>query len=535
MTSHSRAPWLLRGCLALGALHVLLLLVVALSRATYSFDVEWMEGGELTHAVRLLQGAPIYAQPSYEFTAFFYPPGYPAVVAALAPLFGDVSYGLGRGVSIAGTLITLALLYVVVRRSTNVRFALLAVALYAALDRVSGTFSTVARPDALAYAFVFAAAALARHGRDTQSASLAALLGVAAAYTKQTTIVLDLGIAAWLLWKDRKRGLVYSVILTVLGGAIAWALERSTDGYFLFYVVSGHQQHAFFWSNALFYFYRDLLFLAPLLLLVPVAWGVAFRKVPWWVLGVLVAAAFVERAFTLGYPAHMYFREIAYESPRVLLLIPPLLIAVLLGRAVVGGASAAASLDPYWMWLFVVSLVAGALGHATQWAYKNAFMPVTLFGSVFVCLAAHDLWKRSGLAASCVAASVGLQLIALADAPSSRMPSAEDRQRVEVIHERLAAIPGDKLVIAHPLLTYEHSGEVHFHQMSLSDVAQQGGVKDFDRAVAKHRWSAIVTDEGDGLGPPAIVQRHYRLVERLDGPAMKTGVRVHPAALWMPK
>jgi hypothetical protein len=535
MISNSRATWLIRGCLALGALHVLLLLVVAFSRAAYAFDVEWMEGGELTHAVRLLQGDPIYAKPSYEFTAFFYPPGFPAVVATLAHGFGDISYALGRGVSIAATLLTLALLYGVVRRSTNVLFALLAVALYAALDRVSGTFSTVARPDALAYALIFAAAALARYGEQTRSAIVAALLGVAAAYTKQTTVVFGLGIAAWLLWKDRKRGVVYSVILTVLGGAIAWALDRTTEGYFWFYVVSGHQHHAFFWSNALFYFYRDLLLLAPLLLLIPVAWGVAFRKVPWWALGLLVLAAFIERVFTLGHTAHMYFREVAYESPPVLLLIPPLLIAGLLGRAALGGAASAPSLDGYWMWLFVLSLLAGALGHATQWAYKNAFMPTVLFGSVFVCLAAHDLWKRSSVAASCVAVSVGLQLIALVDNPLSRMPSAEDHGRVEALRERLEAIPGDILVSAHPLLTYELSGQVHFHQMSLSDVAQQGGVKDFERAVANHRWSAIVTDEGDGLGPPAIVQRHYRLVERLDGPGMRTGVRVHPAALWLPK
>lgn len=534
MISSSRAQWLFRGCLALGGLHVLLWAVVAYARVTYSFDVEWMEGGELMHAVRLLEGKPIYAAPSVDFTAFFYPPGYPAVVAALAHGFGDVSYALGRGVSIAGTLITLALLYVVMKRCTNVRFALLAVGLYCALDRVSGTFSTVARPDALAYTFVFAAAALARYGGQTRSAVVAALLGVAAAYTKQTTVVFDLAIAGWLLWKDRKRGVVYSAILIALGGSIAWALDRWTEGYFPFYVVSGHQQHAFFWSNALFYFYRDLLFLAPLLLLVPVAWGVAFRKVPWRALGVLVIAAFIERAFTLGYPAHMYFREIAYESPRVLLLIPPLLIAVLLGRAA-AGRSSVSSLDSYWMGLFVVSLLAGALGHATQWAYKNAFMPVTLFGSIFVCLAAYELWKRSDRAAACIAAGMGLQMIALADLPSSRMPSAEDHRRLEVLRERLADIPGDTLVIAHPLLTYEQSGQVHFHQMSLSDVAQQGGVKDFERAVATHRWTAIVTDEGDGLGPPAILQRHYRLIERLDGPAMKTGVRVHPAALWLPK
>jgi hypothetical protein len=73
------------------------------------------------------------------------------------------------------------------------------------------------------------------------------------------------------------------------------------------------------------------------------------------------------------------------------------------------------------------------------------------------------------------------------------------------------------------------------HQMSLSDVARLGGVDDFDARAAAHAWSAVVTDEGEGLAMPPSIPEFYKPIEALDGPWMKTGVRVHPAMLWIPR
>lgn len=519
-------------CLWVGALHLLLLAWVCFRRIGYPFDVEWMEGGQLTHAVRLRQGLPLYARPSVDFTAFFYTPLYPVVVALLAPLGGGVGYALGRAVSVAGTLATLALLFWTLRREAGTRLALLGAGTYAALDRFAGTFTSVARADALALALAFAAVVLGYYGQGRRTALASACLAVLAVFTKQTMVVLGGALFLWLLLQERRRALWFGTAALVLGVAGSLGLERHSGGWFSFYVMMGHQTHAMHWDNLTFYFWRDVLFLAPALLIVPLVWAWArFGRGPVLVLASIhLAVAFLQRALTLDYPPHMYFRELAYESPRWLLLVPPLVIAALLVRR-------GPRLEPlplrgaFWLWMFGAALVSSALGHATQWAYKNAFMPAALFGAVFLPLALRDLApvRRSALVA------MALQLALLFDAPASRLPSASDHAKAAALRQRIAAVQGPVLVLAHPLLAVEHDGRVHTHQMGLSDVAMSVGVEAFEAFAAAHAWAAVIVDAGDGLEVPSAIRAHYRRAEAIDGPWMKTGIRVRPAELWLPK
>src|ERR1700720_4363162 len=57
-------------------------------RLVYPYDLEWMEGGMIGHALRLVEGQPIYAEPSARFVSFAYTPLYPIVLRLLAPLTG---------------------------------------------------------------------------------------------------------------------------------------------------------------------------------------------------------------------------------------------------------------------------------------------------------------------------------------------------------------------------------------------------------------------------------------------------------------
>src|SRR5690348_1839440 len=68
-------------------------------RLFYPYDLEWMEGGMLCHALRLLEGKPIYAAPSVDFIPYLYTPLYPALLAALGRVVG-LGYLLARLVSI---------------------------------------------------------------------------------------------------------------------------------------------------------------------------------------------------------------------------------------------------------------------------------------------------------------------------------------------------------------------------------------------------------------------------------------------------
>src|SRR5215467_9200976 len=76
----------LTGLVAVGAY-----LVIALSRLTYPFTVEWLESNSLVEVHRILAGQALYAAPTAGYVPDGYPPLYFAVSAAVASVLG-VSY-----------------------------------------------------------------------------------------------------------------------------------------------------------------------------------------------------------------------------------------------------------------------------------------------------------------------------------------------------------------------------------------------------------------------------------------------------------
>jgi hypothetical protein len=101
-----------------GLVNLGLLLYILFSRATFPLDLEWMEGGMLCHALRIMQGQPLYAPPSADFISFLYPPGYPFLLAVLGKLVG-LSYTLGRVTSAVCILSAMTLVFLAVRRETG--------------------------------------------------------------------------------------------------------------------------------------------------------------------------------------------------------------------------------------------------------------------------------------------------------------------------------------------------------------------------------------------------------------------------------
>ena len=112
--------------LALPALYQIILLCTAIGgRVAYPYDLEWMEGGMLHHALRIQEGRGIYGPPSTDFIPYLYTPLYPSVLALFGGIFG-LTYALGRAVSILSLLgidVSLLTATLIEAFSTAVRFA----------------------------------------------------------------------------------------------------------------------------------------------------------------------------------------------------------------------------------------------------------------------------------------------------------------------------------------------------------------------------------------------------------------------------
>jgi len=480
-------------------------LVCAALRWTFPWDIEWMEGGMITHAARVLRGLPIYAKPSIDFIAYFYTPLYAYVLAGLSYLTGGLSFALARGVSIAASLATMSMLFYAARREQGSWLAgVLAVGLFAAMFRIAGAFYDLARVDSLSLALLMAASLVARYVHTLPASAFAALLIVLAFFAKQTSAVVGVFIAVPLLARNRRYGLTYVAVGGVLGLLGMYWLERSSDGWFSYYIWRGHQGHGFSKSGLVWGFWGDLLCLCPFTLLVPTLGG-SYTRYARWVMaaGTLVwLVAFVELVGTIDQRVNDHYKVLWYLEPHGRLLIPALCLFLLLGaarwlsrRQVVRGP------DVYFVWLWLGSAVASALNYSTQWSFSNCFMPIAAFASLIsgITLAEHmdtrmAQSRAQAFTAMLTACAVLIQFGALVYDPRAQVPSAADRRAVKELHAKLAKFPGPVLMPAHPLYSYLRDGTIHAHAMGYKDVAGAGGVADSERRLKLGAFPTVVLD-----------------------------------------
>ena len=546
-----------------------------------------MEGGMIAHALRLREGLPIYAPPSLDFVPFFYTPGYPSLLYALDVLGLPISLGSARAVSLIATLLTMFVLGMVIKRETKLwSFALLGVGLYAALFRTSGAFYDLARPDALMLFFLICAIAISHRAKSIQHILIASTLISAAFFTKQTAAVYFPVIAAWVTWHHRGRGVLFVTMTLGLCSLGVWWMDECTGGSFWTYIFEGHQGHVFYWKNILLKYWRDLIFLAPITLLLPLLWFSRFSPTP--ILPLLLAlhwsAAFIQRAYTLDYPPHMYYRELFYESPRWLIIIPPLLMIVAIFKTGQWGRPFTAYEKPqsaYWLWMYIAGAGASGLNHSTQWAYSNCFMLLGLSLSITAPMMIKDLMSvedELSEVKTCLTAEeesdpphesfawlrmrsplwiwfiLGVQLIAWFYWPSQQVPHKGDYQAWGALTERLERYEAPLFFPGHPSYNALERGmqgraAIHTHQMGIRDVAYRGGVADLKQRLSRGRssrrhikeeaeaWSAVVTHESTQI--PYLEQFYYEANRwrylKHDSLRAKTGFLTRPESLWLPR
>ncbi len=475
-------PWV-------GGAAILAYVCVALLRIRYPFELEWMEGGSLDHVRRVLEGKPLYVEPSLSFTPFLYPPLYYLVSAGFAKVLG-LGFAALRSVSLLSSLASLGLIFEIARReSRSASAGFVAAGIFAACFHAGGEFYDLARVDSLALALMLGGVCLLRSGSTATAQGIAGTLLALSFLAKQTSLVAFLPVLAWAVASRPRPRIACAVAATAAIGIVLSLLHARHDGWFGYYAFSLPAGHAVepkwiagFWTG-------DLLPFLPALLL---------------------AAGFLAAGRGRGDRA-------AFAGS----LLVGALASSWLARAHVGG------------WLNVLMPAHAALAVVSAVAVR----------------AARDR-ARSGPAgwAGAAAASAPLLLVAqfgaLAYDPAAAIPDREDREAGRMLVEGLSSLEGEVLVPAHPYLLPLAGKPGHAHLMAVVDVLRAGDTPirarlegEIVRAVASRRYRAVITDEGadylDGY-LAAGYRPASRVFDRRDVFWPATGLATRPERLWMP-
>lgn len=226
-----RAP--IAGAFALLLLSLAVYLAYAANLITFPFDYDQGEGFELVDTILFSQFQwPYQNTDSYPFYASNYPPLFHVMAVPFVWLFGP-GYWYGRLLGFLGTLVTAGAVYYAVQRQGRVRWvaALSALALLASntiyhIGPLLRQHMTMVMFETLAIILL----AYAFPQRKRWQIALALLLLIAAGYTKQLAAISAVAAISWMLLRNPRRGLVWTIGFCVVGGLIFAWMTWATNG-----------------------------------------------------------------------------------------------------------------------------------------------------------------------------------------------------------------------------------------------------------------------------------------------------------------
>lgn len=450
------------------------------AHVVYPFDLEWMEGGMLVHAQRVMEGLPIYVRPGPDFIPYLYPPLYHWTLAGLGEIFG-LGYAPGRALSFAGTLAAAAALVAAVRAERGpLAFGLGAAALYLSCYEDSGGFYDLVRTDGMAMGLLAWALVLARQERLAAGGLLLAL----AFATKHNNAAFGLPIALWLWkvkgWRSAARFAGWSA-----GPALAFtlAMQWSTDGLFLR-----------------------------------------------WLLGVPAVHPIVGQRLFPGTPRELF--EALPISTALMLVVT------------LASARRASAAGLYWLAQGLTALLLTAVMRGHHGGFINVLMPAHWALSLGAALAAVALlrrWRRGWLLVGLAAVFLVQTWKGLWE-PGRYLPKEEDLRAGQVVLKRIAAAEGEVFSPYAPWYPALVGKKPSFALISLWDIDHPGGpfVEDValvKAALARGDWELVFVANDDRLGYG--LKDGYSRAERLPLPGRglfpKTGWARRPAIVYQRK
>lgn len=439
-------------------------------RLVSPWPLEWMEGASLQHALRLLEGRSLYAEPTAEFIAFVYPPLAYLPMALSASIFGP-SLLAARIPSLLGALASLFCIgRIATREGGHAAFGWLAAGLYALGFGYTGGFLDVARVDSVFMATIWLAAERWSASRDglrnpSGRALVCALVWLGlSALAKQHGLLFLASVSLGLCLRGpRAHAWPLAGVWLGLGLGLV-ALDAGSDGWFRIYAWDVPAAHGVVPSLLVSYLAVDVLVYLPGLVL-------------------CLALAFGRR---LGVPGH-------------------------------------------WAFWLLAALAASALGRAHPGGDDNVRLPGFGFMVLLGTLGFARLVRRADSpgARAGLCAALALQALILLQPPAAHWPSPGSEAafaRLQAALRRCSAAAAG-VALDHALLT----GRPYFHTMALSDLRAAGGAlsaRATDRVI-----SALSAPDAPGAlavsaGFPALeaaLARDYRPCEVSPSPRLAAG------------
>lgn len=228
-------------------LHVIIYISFGIALIPFPFDYDQAEGFELNNAILLAEGdCPYCDNDVYPFYASGYAPFFHVLMIPFVWLFG-AGFWYGRLIIFVATLLTaLAISYAIWREERQIWVAIIAGFAFLASNFIYH-IGPLLRQHLLMVMFETLAVVVIATAFKYQDRQLHKRLFVAfvflllAGYTKQLAYSTGLAVGIWLLLRNPRLAIQYSVGLAVVAGAIfAWAM-LVTDGQWWLNIISSNQ------------------------------------------------------------------------------------------------------------------------------------------------------------------------------------------------------------------------------------------------------------------------------------------------------
>ncbi|MGE0145080.1 MAG: glycosyltransferase family 39 protein [Planctomycetota bacterium] len=248
MTTPGDSPRLGRLAIVVASLAVgwtALAVAIPFLRLWYPFELEWMGGGFGDHVGRVLDGQPLYVEPSADWTPYLYTPLYVWLSAGLSRVIGEGLPTL-RLVSILASIANLALMFAIVHRKTASRLAaLITIGVWSGCYFLVETWYDSERVDSTFLTFVLATVLVLDRCRGAWGAIVAAALLVCGYMTKQTALMLAPPLAVMVGVRAPRLGAIFAGAFALLWLAVTRTMDALSDGWFHFYTWQLPRDHEF--------------------------------------------------------------------------------------------------------------------------------------------------------------------------------------------------------------------------------------------------------------------------------------------------